>query len=65
MLNYISVLLAKNDFMNERGEIYALLEANLAEPGSLTVATNRELFSAWASRESARNNDIHLAHRGI
>ena len=65
MLHYISVLLAKNAFMSERGEIYALLEANFAETGSRKVATIRELFSAWASRESARNNDIHLAHRAI
>ena len=65
MLHQLSIFLAKNAFMSERGEIYTLLEANFAETGSRRVSTIRELFSAWASRESSRNNDIHLAHRAI
>jgi type II secretory pathway component PulF len=65
MLHQLSIFLAKNAFMSERGEIYTLLEANFAETGSRRVSTIRELFSAWASREASRNNDIHLAHRAI
>ena len=65
MFSFFSLYLAKSAFMSERGEIYELLEANFAEEGSRKVSTIRELFSAWASRESARNNDIYQVHRSI
>jgi type II secretory pathway component PulF len=65
MLPQINIYLAKHAFMSERGEIYELLEANFAETGSRKVSTIRELFSSWATRESSRSNNIHLAHRII
>jgi len=61
----INIFLAKNAFMDERDEIYQLLEANFAETGSRKVSTIRELFDSWGARAASRKESIALAHRSI
>ena len=65
MLKNIQIFIAKREFLNARGEIYEMIEANFSESGSGRVSTIREIFDAWATRESSRNNSIALVHRSI
>ena len=65
MLKNIQIYIAKREFMSTRGDIYEMIEANFSEGGSGRVSTIREIFDAWATRESSRKNSIALVHRSI
>jgi len=65
MFKKIQILIAKRAFLDTRGDIYEMIEANFSEGGSGRVSTIREIFDAWATRESSRKNSIALVHRSI
>ena len=65
MLNLLTMFLAKNEFLSERGDIYAQLHSNFAEEGSGKISTARELFQAWGIRTASRRANIALIHKAI
>jgi type II secretory pathway component PulF len=65
MMRAINIYFAKSAFMEDRGEIYQLLEANFSETGSGKQSKARDLFDSWAARSASRSENIALAHRSI